>query len=35
MNLATFYTNLLQIFPFGYLAFLATLMASFENLAKN
>ena len=34
MNLATFDTNLLSKFPFGYLAFLATFLATFESLAK-
>ena len=33
-NLATFDTNLLQKFPFGFLVFLATFLATFESLAK-
>ena len=34
-NLAAFDFNLLSKFPFGYLAFLATFLATFEKLAKN
>ena len=34
-NLATFDTNLIPKFRYGYLAFLTTFLASFESMAKN